>query len=257
MKVLHLFSMAGVAEMLCGPDDRVFQLDQFDEFGFAEYYKKTTRFKDLKELIREAERVEGQYDKIVIHDFIEFRHEFTKSKLVFIFHGTKLRGMTDMEVNSAKQYPCFVTGIDLMDILPQATFLPAPVDLDLFKPVYGEVDKLKDWFCINRSYQREFVEKSIKDKYPKTEYYERNSGSIIHYEDMPDFLGQHSNYVDMKYTYDKPDPKLINNPSCTGIQALAVGCTVHTGNGTVMDRKELLIHDRNRVRKRFLEDIEN
>jgi len=181
--------MAGVAEIMCeyGAGDKVLQLEQFDTMGFYEYYGVTETFKNLQSLIKRAEDIQTSYDKIVIHDYSEFKLNFPKNKVVLIFHGSKLRGLDDNEIESVKEYPCFVTTSDLLDILPFATHLPAPLDRELFKKDvegYG-------WIAINRSYQRDFVEKRIKDRYPDVEYYERNAGSIIRYEDMPDFLSQY------------------------------------------------------------------
>lgn len=256
MRILHLFSMAGVAEMMCkyGAGDCVLQLRQFDPFGFGDFYKFTRYFDSVQDLIKEAEKIEEQYDKIVIHDFSEFRLNFSKNKVILIFHGTKLRQMDEVEKSAVSTYPCFVTTTDLMEFLPSAGFLPNPVDLEHFKN--NHIERGDDWFCINRSYQRDKIEKRIKEKYPKVEYYERNSNNIINYEDMPDFLEQHQNYVDWKFTYDKPDPVTLPDLSCTGLQAMAVGCTVHNSNGEVHDRMVLLIHDAKRVTERFLKDID-
>jgi hypothetical protein len=169
---------------------------------------------------------------------------------VLIFHGSKLRGLDDNEIESVKEYPCFVTTSDLLDILPFATHLPAPLDRELFKKDvegYG-------WIAINRSYQRDFVEKRIKEKYPDVEYYERNAGSIIRYEDMPDFLSQYRHYVDWKFTNDV-EPVSLPDPSCTGIQALALGLTVHDKDGGTLSPHLLLIHDAKRVVQRFMDEI--
>jgi len=253
MRILHLFSMAGVAEMFCkyGAGDKVLQLKQFDPFGFDVFYGFTESFEKLRDLIYRAEQIHNQYDKIIIHDFSEFRLSFPKDKVIFVFHGTKLRQMDEIEKCAVKTYPCFVTTMDLLDFLPNATYLPNPIDLEHFTPK----KKGNGWIAINRSYQRESIEKEIKEKYPKTFYYERNSKNIVPYVDMPQFLSEYDHYVDWKFTYDKPIPNSLPYPSCTGLQALAVGCTVHNGNGAILDRSELYLHDARRVSEMFLEQI--
>ena len=170
-----------------------------------------------------------------------------------MFHGTKLREMSEEDRQPLSQYPCYVTTTDLLELVP-STLLPNPVDLEHF--VNNKIEPGDNWFCINRSYQRGFIEKDIKSLYPKTEYYERKKDNIIQYEDMPHFLEQHENYVDMKYTYDKPDPKYIDARSCTGLQAMAVGCNVWDAFGKVTDRNLLLIHDARRVVQRFMKDFD-
>lgn len=252
MRFLHVFSMAGVAEMMCkyGAGDKVLQLEQFDAFGFGEFYGVTEIFKDPNILLRRAEQLEPEYDKIIIHDFSEFKHSFPKSKVIFIFHGTKLRQMDEVEREAVKQYPCYVTTSDLLEILPGAGYLPNPVDLDHFK----QEERGVGWICINRSYQREHIEKNIKERYPETFYYERNANNLIEYEDMPMFLSQYANYVDWKFTYDKPIPKSLPDPSCTGLQALALGLDVYDRNGYKLDRSLLLVHSAQRITEKFLND---
>ena len=255
---MHLFSMAGVAEMLCdnGAGDLVLQLRQFDDFGFGEYYKCTVLYDDLNRLIETAEFQEHYYDKIVIHDFHEFKDRFPKDKVILIFHGSKLRAMPDIELEQVKRYPCFITSQELFHYLPNAVYLPNPVDLKLFKPEYGKVLE-NDYFCINRSYQRDFIEKKIRERYPNIEYYERNAKSIVKYEDMPQFLGQHSNYVDWKFDYSKPEPLSLHDPSCIGLQALALGCNVYDNNGIQLQHNILAIHDAKQVAKGFMKEIDS
>ena len=257
-RFLHLFSMAGVAEMMCkyGAGDKVLQLETLDPFGFDEFYGVTETFPNTGELLLRAMELEPDYDKIIIHDYTEFSTHFPAHKLIYIFHGTKLRGMSqsDKDFIVESGIPVYVTTTDLMELIP-STYLPNPVDLEHFVNDCGTEEE-GDWFCINRSYQRDFIEKRIREKYPKVEYYERNKNSIVPYEDMPMFLEQHTNYVDWKFTYDKPDPISLPDMSCTGLQAMAVGCTVHDRNGVVNDRKVLLIHDARRVTQRFLKDYD-
>jgi hypothetical protein len=246
--------MAGVAEIMCkyGAGDKVLQLKEFDPFGFHDFYKVTELFDEPNALIKRAEDLIDDYDKIIIHDYSEFRFHFPKDKVILLFHGTKLREMPDADKEPLKEYPCYVTTVDLLDIIP-STLLPAPIDLEHFTDSHIEPADLDDWFTINRSYQRDFIESDMRTLFPRLEYYERNAANIIQYSDMPHFLEQHENYVDMKYTYDKPIPKRVNFLSCTALQAMAVGCKVWTANGQA-DRKELLIHDAKRVTERFLDD---
>lgn len=252
--------MAGVAEMMCkyGAGDKVLQLENLDTFGFGDFYGVTEHFPNTGELILRAIQLEPEYDHIIVHDYPEMIIDIPEHKLVYIFHGTKLRSMSkeDKDYITKSGIPVYVTTVDLMDEIP-STYLPNPVDLEHF--VDADIIKVYldgEWVCINRSYQRAFIEKKIKDKYPKTVYYERNSSSIIDYSDMPHFLEQFEHYVDWKFTYDKPDPVTVHAISCTGLQAMAVGCTVHDGNGEVTDRKLLAIHDARRVVQRFLKDYD-
>ena len=256
---MHLFSMAGVAEMMCkhGAGDKVLQLKQFDPFGFHEFYGVTELFDDVNKIVTRAMQLQEDYDKIVIHDFSEFREHFPKDKVIFIFHGTKLRQMDEVEKSAVSTYPCFVTTTDLIPLLPNAIHLPNMVDLEHFKNNDITPGSTESWVCINRSYQGDIIKKNIKEKYPETVYYERTNDNLINYADMPDWLEQFDNYVDMKYTYDKPEPKILPDLSCTGLQALAVGCKVWNANGKITDYKTLALHDARNVTLRFLKEIDS
>lgn len=252
--------MAGQAEMMCehGAGDKVLQLKTLDPFGFSEFYGVTEMFDNTGELLLRAIELEPEYDYLIVHDYNQFIEHFPANKIILVYHGTKLRYMPESEKGLLIKsgYPIYVTTHDLLECIP-ATLLPNMVDLEHFVDVKPTFEADGDWFCINRTYQREYIEKRIKEKYPKTEYYERSSKNIIDYEDMPHFLEQHSNYVDWKFNYDKPEPHTTDAMSCTGLQAMAVGCTVHNSNGEVNKGNLLAIHDAKRVTERFLKDYAN
>ncbi len=257
MRILHIFSMAGVAEMLCEGDDQVLQLEQFDSMGFAEYYGVTKRYEDVNKLIKDAVLIEHLFNRIVIHDFHEYKDRFPKDKIVLYFHGSKLRGMDEVELTQVQQYPCIVSTPDLLDIIPNALYLPVPVDLELFNAEQFGPEPIKEsWICMNRKYNQDYIEPLIKAKYPKVEYLPRTRDTQIEYEDMPMFLSQYTDYVDWKFTYDKPIPLSIDATSCTGLQALAVGCIVWDHNGMQLSRNLLVIHDKKRIQKMFRKEIE-
>jgi hypothetical protein len=257
MRILHIFSMAGVAEMLCEGDDQVLQLEQFDSMGFAEHYKATKRYEDVKKLIKDAVMIEHLFNKIIIHDFQEYKYLFPKGKITLYFHGSKLRGMDETELSQVREYPCIVSTPDLLDILPEALYLPVPVDLELFGAEQFGDDTIKEaWICMNRKHDQDIIEPIIKAKYPKAEYLPRTKDTQIDYEDMPMFLSQYTDYVDWKFTYDKPLPLTINATSCTGLQALAVGCRVWDHNGIKLSRNLLVIHDKKRIQKMFRKELE-
>lgn len=256
MRFLHLFSMAGVAEIMCkyGAGDKVLQLESLDPFGFDKFYGVTETFTDINKLVQRAEELEPEYDKIVIHDFEEFSFHFTPSKVIYVFHGSKLRGLPQNRIDEVKDKLCFVMTTDLLDFLPNAIYLPQPVDLEHFK--FQESNEAgESWLCINRDYERYKIEPKIKARYPKVEYYARSKPNIIQYEDMPDFLAQYTDYVDWKFDYSKPEPKSLPDPSCTGVQALSVGCRVWDRNGNVLSPIIVSIHDGKRVVERFMKEI--
>ena len=256
-RFLHIFSMAGVAEMMCkyGAGDAVLQLDSLDPFGFAEHYGVTQRFEDVTSLINEATAIADDYDRIIIHDFAEFAIHFTPSKVILIFHGSKLRSMSQADREKYAKFPHYITTQDLWDHMPNATYLPNPVDLELFLDDKYEEIEPRTYLCINRSNSRKEIEATIRQRYPDIEYFERTSKEFVRYTDMPEYLVQYSDYVDWKFDYSHP-PKTLPHPSCTGLQALALGLDVHDKDGLLLDRNLLIVHDAKRVTERFIKDYD-
>jgi len=256
-RFMHLFSMAGVAEQMCkyGAGDVVLQLDILDEFGFAEHYGVTKRFEDINDLIREAMAIEKDYDYVIIHDFAEFKHHFTPSKLIFIFHGSKLRNMSQPDIDKYSKFPCYITTQDLWDYMPTAKYLPNPVDREMF-PDLKHADSKITYLCINRSNGRDTIENTIRKRYPDIEYFERTSKNFVKYTDMPKYLLGYTDYVDWKFDYSHP-PRTLPNPSCTGYQALSLGLRVHDHNGMLLDRNLLILHDAKRVAEMFVKDFDS
>jgi len=245
MKVLHIGSVAGVAEMLCGKDDIVLQLKIADKFGFGQYYGKTILFDDPEELLKTALEYEFNYDRVVIHDDVEFYTEFHNP--VMYWHGSKLRKMGEWDE------PCIVSTPDLLQYTRLGHHLEAPVDLELFKPMAVTIER--EWFCITRGYQYRQVRELIKKQYPSCDIINRAEFNVK-YDKMPLVLNLVRNYVDCKYDYSKPEPKPIYSNSTTAIQAIACGCTVYTHDDKILPNTLLKVHDRKVVMVRFKKCLE-
>lgn len=260
MDILHIFSMAGVANILSQNHEYgksvVLQLDQFDKFGYGDYYANQITYKSIGDMMNDAIKFNGLYDKVVIHDAIDLAPEFNRPDDTFLFfHGTALRNMNEVERDKIKGYKCFVSTVDLLDILPDATHIPVPCDLDLFQPIHKPISSPFDkWLAINRGHQREFIEKDIRSKYPDVQYVERDKCYWM-YEEMPVFLNMFTRYVDMKYDYDNP-PNLLPDLSATGVQALACGLEVFNGEGKVRYKDDILArHDAKRITEIFEREL--
>jgi len=250
--------MAGVAEMLTeesikqGHKSIVLQMKSLDPFGFGSYYGNTIYFDSVDKLLQTAWELSNTADYIILHDFVEYYREFPENKLILYFHGTKLREFlkNDVEFHRIKdKFKIIVSTPDLLDIIPDALYLPAPCDRNLFKE---NPQKNGKWLTINRDYQKEFIEKKIRTRYPDVEYRNRQK-EIIPYDQMPQYLSQYENYVDWKFDYSKPEPKSISASSCTAIQALSCGCRVWDKDGLELSPMLLLLHDSKIVTKKFLE----
>jgi hypothetical protein len=255
MDILHIFSMAGVANILGHHHNHgksvVLQLDQYDRYGYGNYYENQITYDNIADLMNDAIKFNGLYDKIIIHDAVDLAPDFNRPKDVSIFfHGTTLRGMNELQLEKIKKYNCFVSTTDLLDILPDATYIPVPCDTDLFQPKKIIQNPLNNWLAINRSYQRSVIEREIKQRYDNVQYVERDRCYWM-YDEMPNFLRMFKNYVDMKYTYDDP-PVLLPDLSATGVQALSCGLQVWNGEGRVRHATDILEkHEAKRVTEEF------
>lgn len=258
MNILHVFSMAGVAEILTnesqtlGHKSFVMQMRGLDPFKFGDYYGETVYYEEGDILLKDAYQAAKTADFVILHDFVQFRKEFPKNKLILYFHGSILRENIKKDpklLEELEGYRCIVSTQDLLDILPNALYLPAPCDRKLFRPQKLESD---NWLAINRSYQKEFIEPKIREKYPLVEYRTRED-SIIPYNQMPLLLRKYGNYVDWKFDYSKPIPKSVQALSTTAIQALSCGLKVWDKDGLQISSMLLLLHDSKNVTERFLD----
>ena len=257
MNILHILSMAGTAEILSyyarklGHYSLVLQLKSLDPFGFGVHYGTTLYFDNLDKLLDSAEKLKEEADVIILHDFIEFTPEFKDKNLMYYFHGSKLRDKLSHQPDSMHEInkrTCFISTTDLFTYIPNATHIPQPIDLDLFKKT--NENKRTGQLCINREYQRDQIEPKILKRYPNCVYRPRTNNNIIPYDKMPEFLNQWESYVDWKFDYNKP-PKSIVVPSMTGLQAVACGCKVSGPFGSY-DEKLLMNHSAESVTKEFL-----
>jgi hypothetical protein len=262
MNIIHIFSMAGVAEMLSdqanskGHKSFVLQLRSLDPFKFGDHYGTTIYHESVDTLLQQAWRYQNEVDYIILHDFVEYYREFPQNKLILYFHGTKLRDLlrNDPEFNKIKdKFRIIVSTPDLLDICPNAFYLPAPCDRKLFTM---STDLNDNWLAINRDYQKEYIEPKIKTRYPNVEYRNRQK-EIIPYNEMPQLLKKYGNYVDWKFDYSKPEPKSVNAHSCTAIQALSCGLKVWDKDGLELSPMLLFLHDSEKVTEKFLKWLED
>lgn len=257
MKILHISSMAGIAEILSRdrPNDIIFQVRDLDKFGFGDYYGKTHYFMDYEDLITTANRIQDDFDKIIIHDFIEFLPEFPEHKVVIYFHGSKLRVIQEDQKDELKDYRVILTNKELLEYYPEGMVVPQPIDLELFTE-HKLNQRDIEYLSIQRGYQFEKLRDLTLTQYPKCKVLNRNE-NIEPYQRMPIILNSCKNYIDVKWDYSKPEPKPLPDPSCTGLQALACGCRVFSHNHKEFPKSLLKRHDSKIIVERFLNCLED
>lgn len=257
VKILHIFSMAGVGELLSKElgESQVLQTVGLDNFGFGRHYGNTKYFGDALETIYHAKQIEGYYDRIIIHDYNEFINDFPKEKTYIYFHGSKLRSLDSQTLAGLSDR---VSGVllstpDLKQYCPEGTVIGQPVDLEMFYNKH--ISREYEWVAIQRGYQLDEITKDITYQYPKTEVRDRNN-PITPYRAMPITLNEIENYVDIKHDYSTP-PKIVDQYSITGLQALACGCRVHISNHRMLSKTLLKEHDSKIIAQRFKKCLEH
>lgn len=257
MKVVHVFSAAGIAELLSYHMGKSMVLKIKDKFNVSELYG-TTIFRNNRESLIEAAEACGRSDKtdkIVLHDYVEYMDRFPKHKLYIYFHGSKLRSLEPSVIREVES-SCrgvFLSTPDLLKYYPKGKVIPQPIDLLHFRPL-EEVQRLRDWFTILKGYKFKEKLNLIEKTYPDVvarnrDFHTRSYGA------MPYELSSIINYIDMKYLDKTMEP--VYSPSCTGLQALACGCKVWTHDGQQLSKSLLNIHDSNKVSSVFKKCLED
>jgi glycosyltransferase involved in cell wall biosynthesis len=245
-------------QRLQGHDAKVIMNRGQDKYGIYKFYEKYIsdfRLEDFTEkCLEEAELA----DIIHIHSRIDIlfklRRKFGRSKkIVLHYHGTDIRGpyrpenhvpmrlrLSNIVLKSRamaktsrrKRFHIgaqlladivIVSTPDLLSIVSDAIYVPNPVDTDHFKPqvIYEKKKRaltLKtevnnaQWaldYCKNNNIRLDI------------EIYDRSLGPIMH-ADMPNFLGQYSVYVDIRYVNET----ILQGLSKTALEALGCGVKV-------------------------------
>ena len=253
--------MAGISEILSMEANKlgyqciVIQKRDLDPFGFGDYYGTDVYVDAIDKYLELLYMSSKKSDVVIVHDWIEFLDEIECPNIYVYFHGSKLRGLPPEQLPEIEKK---VKGIilstpDLLEYYPNGMVLPQPVDMNLFFDKKRE--RTYPQLMINRSYQRDIIEPTIKAKFPDCIYRERNKHNLLSYRDMPEFLNSVTEYIDWKFDYSKPVPKTICSPSVTGIQALACGCKVIDSNGKKLPKSLLRKHNSVNVTQEFLKYI--
>jgi hypothetical protein len=261
MRILHLWDQAGVAAVMAkyqrlrGDDSIVIKVDSVDKYGINHFYGDFMVFVTSEEFVTKcAERAEYA-DVIHVHSMIDgvitLRKKFGRSKKIILhYHGSEIRGSNQDVEKSNLVYASFlkakmrvrrllrnrrhlkaqrladaviVSTPDLLEWVTNCTYLPNPVDIDLFKP-HTNYEKKKNALTI----KTEVTDTRWTLDYCKNnninmdiEVYDRTQSPIM-YADMPNLLRQYTAYVDIKYVNET----VLQALSKTGLEALACGLKV-------------------------------
>jgi hypothetical protein len=161
------------------------------------------------------------YDIIHIHGdkntIPHIKEANPKAKIIMHYHGDDLRLHKSRFVKYEKDVDMtLVSTKDLLDYGDNYTWLPNPVDTELFAK--KNIKKNNKISCIKvRDENRDRLREILEDKFDMQVVIKNDS---ISYASMPDFFAENEYYADIRI-FDGVNP----NPaySTTGLQALAIG----------------------------------
>ena len=237
MKVLHVWNIAGVASIIAKYMDRLFKTEsnvvmrkQFDRFGLTVYGE--TWNCGAKAFTFKALWMARKYDLIHVHDFDKFvlllKIFYPNKPVILHYHGTRIRG----KANERRKYYqkadfIIVSAPDLLEDLPDATYIPNPIDSEFFKPLRDHPDNSAIYIIKQQEELGENLEwpKSMAQKYGLKLSLKDRIENPIPYAELPAFLNQYSYLIDRDY---------IKSLSKTALEALACGLKVVAWNGKLI-----------------------
>lgn len=243
-----------------GHQSKVIRHAGYDEFGIFQFYDdfilNIPHKKFKKKCLEEAENADIIHFHAKFELLVKISKKFGKSKKIILqYHGSDIRGFRTKEnvrhgpsISDAIHKPVWtarrllkswkklnqevqniadaviVSQPDLLDDVPNAEYLPNPIDIEHFKSDTTLKDEQKEALMIKTH---------LTDVKWAIEYCKKNGikldidihdrkKSPINYTNMPSFLKKYKTYVDIRYI----NGLLLTSPSNTAMQALACGLKV-------------------------------
>lgn len=242
MRILSVFDTACIGGLI---SDQVIQHQGLDPFGYGQVYEHIEYpFGSWESVIGTSKNLVDRFDFIILHDYAQFLHYFPTEKTAIMYHGAMLRSVYG-DIDIDKGYPVLLSTPDLLKWRPDGFVLGTAVDRKHFFPcAYGGSGRIS----ITNRRQSEQV---INDLPDDVEIRIRD-GNIIPYRDMPRFLSQYDEYVEMRHDYLGNPMKF---PSTTALQALSLGLTAEIWGEKITKFPEQ--YDSNVVRERLISWINN
>jgi len=239
--ILLVWDVAGISAILAkylkrrGYIADVILREGYDKFNILDFYEIKTLNLRGSQFLKYAVKKAKDYDIIHVHDLFELipliLHKYKNEKIVILhYHGTRLRNTPQKERLESEKIAdnVIVSTKDLLKILPNATYLPNPIDTEFFHPIprkKGNVEK--KFIIINEALDRKLITNRLEElKLGEVEIIDRKT-QFVPYSEIPKLFGNYTTYVDIRYQKGK----LIDAFSATALQALACDLTVIDWNG--------------------------
>lgn len=226
MKILHVWNQAGVSSILAKYQNRlghhaeVIKREGYDKCGIERFYG-TTIFKGGRiSFYRYCRKRAKEFDLVHVHSMVKATVLIDKP-MIMHFHGSDLRlagfwGKIENWIAKCLAKKTVVATPDLLDLQPNAEWLPIPVDTELFHAKRnknnGHALFLQNWYE-----GKEEAEKTTESHGWKLTVLNPTTDNFIEYKNMPKYLSKFEYFIDRFK---------IPSLSTTALQALALGLKV-------------------------------
>ncbi|OYT40833.1 MAG: hypothetical protein B6U89_00790 [Desulfurococcales archaeon ex4484_58] len=241
LHVLHIGNTAGIGSVLAKYQKKFFkwktdvlvrkELDKFNitTYGTYIYGGRTSFYICVLRMFR-------KYDIVHIHSLDKLvpllKIIDPRKKIVLHYHGSDIRGKWHIRKKYWKYADkILVATPDLLkDAPPSTSYLPNPVDTELFMPLPGLKSRRTALFIYGK--HEKFVKsiewaKELARKYSLKLYIHNRDENPIPYRRMPYLLNRFEYFIDHRFV-----PAL----SLTALEALACGLKVFRWDGKIIDK---------------------
>ena len=236
-KILHVWNTAGVASVIakftdreCGTSSRVITRRAADRVGLTSY---GTAYPDgPSRFFARALWLARDADLVHVHSLdrmVPWLKRLYSKPLVLHYHGTDIQGRWQEKERRWRRadYLAVSTPNLLEGAPPRATFVPNPVDTDIFRPLPGSRDPKS---ALSFRYGMDAEAEEMAGKLGlNLVWLERWS---VKHQQMPETLSKYAYYVDMR---KPPEHQVAHSIGKAALEALACGCKVVDWQGNVIE----------------------
>jgi glycosyltransferase involved in cell wall biosynthesis len=256
MKILHVWNTAGIASIIAneqrkrGHEVEVITRHPFDPFGFTEYYGFKYLNCGADPYLKHCFEIAKNYDVIHFHaidyEVERYRREYPNKKIIVHYHGSDVMKSDDVKKRLRVQQltdAIFSSTPDVHDKLIREgvnnTYIPNPIDVDLFKPMDVEKSERRYLYISMRYTDKDKAFKFLSDKIDidKIDVIDREVSSVPFYE-MPELLNKYDTFIDVKFCeWSKGKP--LQAYSTTALQSSSCGLNVLNYKGEIVNNIHL------------------
>jgi len=237
LKILHVWSVAGVAETIAKYMDRQFGTQSTvlvrksaDRFGFNAMPMDDGAYRFALRSIRSARK----NDVVQVHSWdriVPWMKRLGGRPVSLTYHNFNIaKEWKAREGRWSKADAAVIATPEIWRGLESARFIADPVDTELF---HDEGNHVPGTALYTDYWAAEEAEHAASERGLKLTTLQRETNPVLHSE-MPTLLNKYEYYIDIKRA-PTISPDVIPAGSKTRLEALACGCKVVTWDGTVLE----------------------